>query len=194
VTVAGELGNVASNVPLKSYNDLLNGETVADWIANKLIDLNGGDSLTDSDGNVGIIVGAAGRIKEVFRNGTYESQPSNQVRVDGRILASNGELYNVEASNLASAVAGSVDRIAAIQVARGIKVLNGILGADKSIVGTKEFLTPDGLRTIETPVRDSRLIDGVIAAGYVTDLRGAIVSLPGNIVTFGGFNPPLRTF
>jgi len=57
---AGSLpcGNITPTVGIKSYNNILGGETVADFVARKFRDPLGleGTALTDADGNVGILI------------------------------------------------------------------------------------------------------------------------------------------
>jgi hypothetical protein len=136
--------------------------------------------------------------------------PINQPNVYTRLPASgsrNGSLIGVSANNIMSAVAGSVDRIAAIQVVQSILVVNGVIGADKGsfitpgidplppdpatgdlhkgfgTVGadTRDYLNPDldTLTSTGGPVRDGALIDGAIFAKLYLDGAGNQITLPG---------------
>jgi hypothetical protein len=197
VVVTGDIGNttpddpaIAGNqaVPIKSYNDILNGQSMAKWVDLKFINNPAFVvSLDDTDGNVGLVVGAAGRNKAVVLDpvnspGVYRSQPASN--------ALNGSLINLTAKNLMSAVAGSVDRIASIYLAQGIKVPPGIIGSEKGEAGagTPNYLDQFGNPTEKNgdvtrgePVLEGKLIDGALVAKKILDLAGNQITLPGKV-------------
>jgi hypothetical protein len=201
VDIIGDIGNTTPDnpgitgnqaVPIKSYNDILHGQLLAQWVDAKLVNnvfATDKDPVTldDTDGNVGLVVGAAGRNKPVVIDpvnlpGVYRSQPAT-----GGL---NGDVINLIARNLMSAVAGSVDRIASIHLAKGIKVLPGIIGSEKGEIGAK---TPNYLDQFGNPTEkngdvsqgepeiDGRLIDGALIAKTTLDLNGTPVTLPGKV-------------
>jgi hypothetical protein len=65
-----------------------------------------------------------------------------------------------------SAVAGDVNQIAAIHVAKNINIAGGLVGSDKGVVGVKEYIDIDG-DIIDTPVLGGALLDGA----FVSDNR-----------------------
>ena len=104
-------------------------------------------------GNVGVVVGEAGRVRGNLPGG------------DGG--AKTGVVSNFTATNIMSMVAGSVDRIAAIRVISGINVDGGILGAYKDTpvshgASAPLYLAADGLTRLDTPAVGGRLMDGAI--------------------------------
>jgi hypothetical protein len=207
INVSGDIGNIAAdiagtpedeNVPIKSYNNIFIGETIVDFIeVNLRSPVLVAPLLTDADGNVGIVVGAAGRNKAILTANGWQTQPAA-----GSI---NGSIDNLSARNLMSAVAGSVDRIAAVQVVKGVKVVNGIIGADKGsfiapgidpeppgptgankgngTVGFADYLGTDAdtLSATGGPVRDGALIDGAVYTGRILDDRGNPTTLDGRV-------------
>jgi hypothetical protein len=157
----------------------LNFETVADFVTRKFRDPLGtlGTALTDGDGNVGIIVGAAGRNKAVQFDPegnpfVYSTQPASNVQ--------NGSLTNLLARNLMSAVAGSVDRIASIQVSRAIQILAGEVGSDKIPLGSSDYRDRSG-NPVTSPVPDGRLVDGALITASLVDANGNPTSLAGRV-------------
>ena len=170
ISTSGVIGNIGASVPIRSYNDLSNGETVKEFVERRLRDGQAlYESLGDSDGNVGIVVGSAGRNKAVATDPLgnpydYVSQPAKN--------AKNGDLINVRAHTIMSAIAGSVDRIASIQLAQNIQVQATNVGTDKDVVGVPEFRSITGA-IVPTPERDGGLIDGAfIAKKYVGPTLG----------------------
>ncbi|MDB6150785.1 MAG: Na-Ca exchanger/integrin-beta4 [Chthoniobacter sp.] len=175
-TVAGNIGNIAFDVPILAYNDT-DGDgqldrSIAEFVREALriapeeVLLNPPPLLNDDLGNVGIIVGAAGRIKTVeVSPGVFDSLPAT--------FAVNGSLTGLSARNLMSAVAGDVNRIAAIQIASGLKIGSGtganftpgIVGADKE-GGPYRDANGD---ILQEPVLDGGLIDGALVARRITD-------------------------
>ncbi len=175
------------NVPIKSYNDLLNGESMATWVDANLRDNIGFSNflLTDAAGNVGIVVGAAGRNKAILSDipGVFRSQPSSN--------STNGDLINVAANHIMSAVAGSVERIAAINFAQNISTADNVAGSDKGpyIVANQptegivssdpnqyDYLDADG-NLVHAPVLDGQLIDGAFVAHNRISLSGRVFIL-----------------
>lgn len=189
-----ELG-LRANVPIKSYTDL-DGNGVDDITVDELIqsryrfeptDLFAPFTLDDTLGNVGIVVGSAGRIKLAETSpGIYTSQPAK----DGV----NGSLSNVTARNLLSAVAGSVNQIAAIQSITGLKIgagtganfTPGVVGSDKDPTRNPfvqppnplavldptpgsifDYLDVNGQGNLEAQL-DGRLIDGAVVARTIS--------------------------
>ena len=212
IQVSGDIGNVDLGqvnpatgtidpntiVAIKSYNDVLGSdETVREYADDKfrvedpfLI-----KSLSDADGNVGIIVGSAGRNKlfsldPVGNPGDYTSQPAQR--------GLNGSLINIGARNILAAVAGSTDRIASIQVVQNIQVVNGIVGSDKPqpdmngafavplVFGTFDYFDRNGnpvpagpLGQAPGPVLEGRLFDGAIVGKTFLNGVGQVVTPSG---------------
>lgn len=159
VFIAGSIGNIAQNVPIKSYNRELAGETVAEFVNANLRDPLLPGSFDDSIGLVGMVVGASGRLKEVpLRFGgtdevVFISQPSS-----GGI---NGSASSITARNIMSMVAGSVERIASIQSIAFLNVVGtGDVGSVKDPLNVL-FRDRDG-NPISEPVLDGRLDDGAL--------------------------------
>ena len=193
IRIAGTIGNTTATVPIKSYNNIFNHETVADFIDRNLrapvVDPLNPPDFSDATGVVGLVAGSAGRLKEVQTG--YESFAGPLL--DGRpvyrslpaLQSFNGNAYNISAGGIMSMVAGSVDRVAAIQLVGGIQLTSGgILGSDKSPVTIpivhpfSDYLDKDGVPIIE-PFLDSRLIDGaLIYKSYVPLFNGD--ALPNN--------------
>jgi hypothetical protein len=75
----------------------------------------------------------------------------------------NGSVNGIEASNIASMIAGAVERIAAIRVVSGIKIVDGgILGMDfNDNIDPTPYRDPDG-NPINEPVLDGQLVDGAL--------------------------------
>ncbi len=175
ITLAGEAGNMDASVGIKSYNDILAGETVADFVKTRLeAPLGKLEYLTDGVGNVGIVVGAAGRNKGIILDPfgapyTYRSLSAR--------YGVNGSLVDFTARNLMSAVAGNVDRIASIQLVKGLNIAQNV-GVDK--LGG-DYLDLSGAPTVShEPVLDGRNIDGgIVAKKYLDDL-GQTVPPPQN--------------
>ena len=184
--IRGNIGNIDSAVPMGAYNDRDKDghidQSIADFVKDNFR-ISPEDALLflpplldDTFGNVGIIVGSAGRIKE------YEISPGTLLQLPAT-FALNGSLINLSARNLLSAVAGDINQIAAIQVASGIKIGSGvapfftpgIIGADKlPTLPGNDYLDSNGDK-INEPVLDSRLVDGAFVAHKITDsLAGRI--------------------
>jgi hypothetical protein len=165
LNISGSIGNIDPAVPISAYNDL-DGDGTTDVTVAQFVDIvlrfSPGTSLDDVLGNVGIVTGAAGRIKAIqVQGGGFETQPaSNAAKL-------NGSVKNVTARLLMSAVAGDVNAIAAIHGAQNINVSSGLVGADKDPVGpAPDYESPSGAPTT-VPVLGGRLIDGA----FVSDNR-----------------------
>ncbi|MEI7928461.1 MAG: hypothetical protein WCH40_07925, partial [Verrucomicrobiales bacterium] len=171
ISLAGEAGNMDPSIGIKSYNDVFANETVADFVRNKLLEPVGElQELTDFVGNVGVVVGAAGRNKAVVLDPF--GAPTTYRSLSAR-YGVNGSLENFTARNLMSAVAGNVDRIASIQFVKGLNIAQRI-GVDK--LGG-DYLDQSGQPTVShEPVLDGINIDGGIVAKKYMDAYG--VSIP----------------
>lgn len=178
VVADGIIGNFDSQVPIKSYNDIRGGETMDDFVRHSLRDESSPGSVSDTVGNVGIVTGAAGRVKAVFNGYDNANQPifPSTPAVGGV----NGSLTSITARGIMSAVAGSVERIAAIQSVKDIKLTgSGSIGADKP--GDVRFLTKD-LTPTPSPVLDGVLIDGaLVCRSRPTNLAGQSVNLGADV-------------
>lgn len=180
----GSIGNLDAQVPIKSYNNVRSGESMDQFVVHNLRDESSPGSVSDTAGNVGIVTGAAGRIKSVFNGYTSANLPifPSSPAVGGI----NGSLTSVTARNIMAAVSGSVERIAAIQSVKDINLTGGgVIGADKDT-----FNDPDNLRRFVSkdlvatpaPVLDGILIDGaMVARSRPTDLAGKSVNLGADI-------------
>lgn len=199
VFVAGSIGNAGDpndiDIAIKAYNPLYDGnalnDDMGDFVRNRIVGAPGDTTfvltnLTSSVGNVGIVVGAKGRIQDVNQDGILDPAPD----VSGSVP--NGSLLNVRAQHIMSAVAGHVERIASIQVLRDVRVTidGGEYGSDKRVEadatpttsvdghlytagptpGSLDYLRADGTfstpvgSTIGTPIIGGRLVDGAIIA------------------------------
>ncbi len=176
IDLASSLGNMSAAVAVKSYNDVLNGESFAQFVQTSLID----EAtpifpalLDDGLGNVGVIVGAAGR------NKSYIIYPDNAPTIYRSVPSKtgvNGSLEFVFAKNLMAAVAGSVDRIASIQSYKAVTISNpGGTGSDKNakivqVPGFPPQLVEDFADAFGTPttshepVLEGIFVDGAIVA------------------------------
>ncbi len=158
IVITGSIGNIARNVPIKSYNDIVNGESVADFLDRNLRDALSPGSFTDDVGLVGLVVGSSGRIKGVQQgydaanNADFNSQPA--------FRGTNGSALNIEARNIMSMVAGSVERLASIQTIGGIVLTGGSLGVDKTN-DPAPYRDKNG-NIVPQPSLDGRLVDGAI--------------------------------
>jgi hypothetical protein len=195
VAVAGRIGDAGDagdvNVPIKAFNPLFDGDPtndrMADFVRTRIV----GSPLdpfsplvplapiSGDDGNVGIVVGGKGRVRDTNNDGVLDPAPD----VAGSVP--NGSLKNVVASHIMSAVADSVDRIASIQVLKNVRVFatGGEYGSDKAVdsyndpttsedavpytagptPGSLDYLRADGTY-VKTPVLGGRLVDGAIVA------------------------------
>lgn len=161
ITVAGNVGNVLGTIPIKSYNDLRRGQTVADFIESSLLDRFSGGAIGDDVGNVGAVVGSAGRLKPVFVGFNADNDPIFQSLPARNGI--NGDFNQVTARNILSAVAGSVDRIASIRAVHDVSVIaTGRVGTDKTLV-PESYLDKIGNSVIE-PLVDGGLVDGALVS------------------------------
>lgn len=145
IQLTGEAGRTAPDTPIRAY-----GSGFVDRVL-----LNGwGTLLTDAQGNVGVVAGEAGRVKD---------------GVAGDGPAKNGSVTNFQARSILSMVAGSVERIAAIKTISGVSVLSGGGGVYGAFKSNPEPHTPDtnlyfnregGI--VSSPVIGGRLMDGAI--------------------------------
>ena len=176
VLADGTIGNIRPGVEIRSYNKLnAQGETMADFININLRDPLSPGSVDDSVGNVGIVVGAAGRLKEGFKDystshiAIYTSNPAF-----GGI---NGSLETITAREIMSAVAGSVERIAAIQSVSDLNILPGArVGVNKT---AGDPPNPSGPRQI--PMIDGKLVDGALVSSTQPTKDGNPFNYPGNV-------------
>lgn len=162
VRIAGNIGNSDPSVAIKSYNSLAAGETMSDFIK---VNFLGSPlaTLDDTLGNVGLVAGAAGRVRD--NDGVNGLDPTS--------FALNGVVANVSASNIMSAVAGSVERIASIQAISNIVVTTtgGTFGANKADQSMKDYFKPDGTLTHDRAYIGGALIDGAIVAKNTRPLQ-----------------------
>lgn len=169
VKLAGTAGNIDNTTPIAAYNDADKDghvdQTLAEFVRQNLR-LSRAEAyavppelLSDTMGNVGIIVGTSGRVKAT------EDSPGYYTRDQITGLA-NGSLINLTARGVMSAVAGSVDSVAAIQVAKGVTFTVGlpVIGADKApAVTDRQYYDKDGNITTAL-ISGGRLLDGAIFA------------------------------
>jgi hypothetical protein len=160
VSLSGDIGNVASGVAIKAYNNIASNERISDFVARVIL---GSPSTPLSDtssngGNVGIVVGSNGRVRDSSGDGDDVLDPST-----GK---SSGSLINVSARNIMSAVAGSVDRINAIANVSNLTTSIGsaIYGADKGPVGLDYFRSNGDVVSgpNAAPEIGGKLLDGAI--------------------------------
>jgi hypothetical protein len=176
----GTIGNILPGIAIKSYNDIRNGQTMTDFITINLRDPLSAGSVDDSFGNVGIVVGAAGRLKEGFAGYTTSHAPIFESNPAFRAL--NGSLSNVIAREIMSAVAGNVERIAAIKTVADLMVLSGArIGVDKTVGDPVNYRDKDG-NPVPFPVIDGQLLDGALVSATQPTKNGVIYNYPGNVV------------
>ena len=141
VQLAGEAGRSAREVAIKSYG--------SDFV-DRILRNGWGTQLDDTLGNVGVVAGAAGAVK----NGLAGDGPGK-----------NGAVTALVARSIMSIVAGSVDEIAAVKTVSGLNTSTGILGAWKTNpvnhADTPLYFTAAG-NPISSPVLGGRLMDGAI--------------------------------
>lgn len=172
VTLAGDAGNVSPggasdpSSAIKSYNDIYINERVADFVGRQfLFDPVLGGSLTaldDRAGNVGIVVGGKGRVRDNNGDGLLDPSTAGQ----------NGSLNDIEATNIMSAVADSVDRIAAIREVNNVRLtsVGGVFGADKRVDSYGRVASGNGV--IYSPLLD-----------YLTYDNPDTNDVPGDMIT-----------
>ena len=135
--------------------------------------------MDDSVGNVGIVVGAAGRLKQGFTGYStshipiFESNPA--------FGGLNGSLTNITAREIMSAVAGSVERIAAIQTVADLTILAGArVGVSKTVGDPVNYRDRDG-NPVTDPVIDGQLLDGALVSSTQPTRGGNSFNYPGNV-------------
>jgi len=167
IDIAGNIGSIGQNVPIHAYNDIFSNESVSDFVTATLV--NGASTaLDDALGNVGLVAGATGRVKDNNNDGI----------LDPASVGVNGSVDNVVANNVMSAVAGSVDRIASIQSLTNLRVRfeGAVYGADKAVPdpatagGRPDYLDENG-NLVTAPVLGGELLDGAIIAKNDRPLR-----------------------
>jgi hypothetical protein len=202
VRIDGDIGNITGDNPntaandavaIKSYNDMINGETFQEWVDAKMRlpdDPFFPVSLTDLDGNVGIVVGAAGRNKAAALDPNQPTEFRSQPATGGK----SGDLVDVIAKNLLSAVAGSVQRIAAINIVKGLQVSPGVIGAEKGFFNDTPHLPnyymPDGVTETPgprfEPVLEGRLVSDAGVSGDGAVVAHVFLNLDGSLATPSG--------
>jgi hypothetical protein len=182
VNVAGNIGNIDATVAIKSYNDILAGQTMQQFVNSYIL----GDpsaGMDDTVGNVGIVAGAAGRVYggSAFPGGLPSSN------------GISGSVANIYAQNIMSIVAGNVDQVAQVQSLTNYNatVSGGQYGSNKTasshagytgILGNLNYITASG-QFVTAPVGDSNsdatplpgggeLIDGALVAKNIRKLKG----------------------
>ncbi len=140
VEIAGDIGRVDSQgsftqAAIRSYNNIYANQRMTDFVRTRVVEAGG--KIDDSVGNVGIVVGARGRVRDVTGGVAPDGSPTN-LPPDGLPDASsggrNGTLVNVSASNIMSAVAGSVDRVESIRFISNLRFkTGGVFGDDKAV-------------------------------------------------------------
>jgi hypothetical protein len=167
-TIAGNIGNANLSTAIKAYNDISNGETLQDFINTVIL---GAPfvPLTDAVGNVGLVAGAAGRVKDSDING----------KLDPASGGVNGRVDSVSARNILSMIAGSVDRVDLIERLTNYRVTigGGVVGADKDTPpgssGSVDYLDQDGNLTNTPLPGGGSLLDGAIVAKNIRAILSA---------------------
>jgi hypothetical protein len=148
VNIQANIGDVRPGVAIKAYGNP--GDTIDDFVQNFVLAFPG-TVLDSTVGNVGLVTGIAGRVADGFATNT----------------GVNGSATNISARSIMSMVAGSVDRIAAIQVISGITTsASGIFASDKNVLNQVEYLDEVGAPT-NTVELGGALIDGAIVGKTV---------------------------
>lgn len=175
----GTIGNILPNITILSYNNVREGQTMTDFVTLNLRDPLSPGSVDDSFGNVGIVVGAAGRLKEGFTGYSISHVPIFESNPAFRAL--NGSLSDVSAREIMSAVAGSVDRIAAIQSVSNISILAGArFGVSKTVGDPVNYRDKNG-NPVPNPLIDGQLIDGAVVTSTQPTKNGTPFNYPGNV-------------
>ncbi len=187
VNVAATIGNFDKETPIKSYNDITHGETVTDFVHSVLLNETAAFeslqlvSIDDSVGSVGLVVGAAGRLRTNFLGYDSNNQPIyGSAAAPGGV---NGSVLNVSSTGIADAIAGNVERIGAITSVKGI-VLKGAghIGVAKDVAAP--YLNPDGTPSPSGPVVGGALGWGALLSettpmglinGVATPLTGPFI-------------------
>jgi hypothetical protein len=194
--ISGSAGNIDPQVRLKAYYDIKADQTMGDFIDSQLRNPLVPGAITDNVGMVGVVAGAAGRLKSVAvgYDDTTTGDPAdpNQIifRSKPATGGKNGNVINFTARNIASMVAGSVDRIAAVQVVGGINLTGGgVVGKDLSpIVEPGPYRDQDN-NIVPEPVLDGRLVNGALVYAKFKP-KSATDKLPlGKVFKLGGGAP-----
>ncbi len=179
VSAVGDFGNLDTTTKLKSYNDVIHGQTIQDFVNLQLRSTAlPGPPINDMVGSEGIVVGAAGRLKEVFAGYDTRNQPlyASVAAPHGH----NGYLVNATARGIESAIAGSVDQIALITAVANITLTaEGSIGINK-IVGPG-YLDADGNPIGQPVAGGSEAFDGALITATQPTLNGAPANLHGNV-------------
>ena len=179
----GTIGNILPGIAITSYNKIRNGETMTDFVNANLRDPLSPGSVDDSFGNVGIEVGAAGRTKSNFAGYSPSHAPIFDSNPAFRAL--NGSLSDITAREIMSAVAGSVERIAAIQSVSNLTILSGArVGTTKTVGDPVNYRDKNG-NAVPDPVIDGSLIDGALITSTQPTKGGISFNYPGNIFVIG---------
>ena len=179
IVAEGTIGNILPTISILSYNDVRVGETMTDFVTINLRNLLSPGSVDDSFGNVGIVVGSAGRLKEGFAGYSTAHTPIFDSNPAFRGL--NGSLSDVTAREIMSAVAGNVERIAAIQSVSNITILSGArFGTDKTVGDPVNYRDKNG-NPVANPVIDGQLVDGAVVTSTQPTKNGVAVNYPGNV-------------
>ena len=165
--ITGSIGNSDPTVAIKSYNNILGGQSVQDFVDSYIL----GDisaPIDDSVGNVGLVAGAAGRVEGGL--------PSS----DGI----SGSVTNVHAENIMSMVAGNVEQVDLIQrlTDYGVTITGGILGAPKSV-----FYDPATMQVQPYVVFGTPLVAGPLNYVSATGLQTNTPLPGGGILIDGAF-------
>ena len=176
ISAAGTLGNILPSVSITSYFDYRVGGSMTDFVTKNLRDEVVAGDILDNTGNVGVVVGAAGRLKRIFAGNTQSHVPDYTSTPAARGI--NGDLSDVRARGIMAAVAGNVDRIAAIQNVKNVVVVSGFeVGTLKD--GDPSYRDRLG-NPLDEPVIDGTLVDGaIISARHPVNSAGQPVTLPG---------------
>ncbi len=165
ISVDGNIGNVVGTIAIKSYNDTAAGQTVGNFVDSVLRNKFVGGAVGDNVGNVGIVVGSAGRLKSAFAGFDLNNQPIYTTLPASKSdpsAALAGVLSGVTARNIMSAVAGSVDLIASIRSVTNVFVnATGVVGTDKAGGDPDGYLDRNG-NPVSAPLSDGSLVDGAL--------------------------------
>ena len=128
------------------------------------------DATLTISGNVGIVSGAAGTVRNAgpARDGV------------------NGDVTTVTAQSFLSVVAGSVTNVAPVRIVSGLTITNpdGVLGADRSPTtpfnpnGVLDYYDPTLGQDVSSLAAGDSLIDGAIFASTYSGTRGPRVFTP----------------
>ncbi len=164
---------VTTTMPISAIINLLADQNSQ---IGSLNDTANANALLTITGNVGIVAGQAGLVRG--------AQPAS----DGV----NGDVTNISASSIMSIVAGSVTNVAPVRIVSGITVTNndGVLGADKSLLGDAranspygpngvlDYFNPATNQVVTNLTAGDALIDGAIFASQINSPAGAPIRGP----------------